>query len=296
VLRQARQDGRRTAHPEGKAVTDEIIELLDGRARLLRVGPTGDRTCERELSLPALLAWLADRAVAAAGYQTPLVIPGARHVAVLGAKTVIVVEQAPRVQRVQWINAGDDPSLPEDAFVDRLLAFPYIIFILSYEDGEPDGYHQLYYRTRPLDRLDAPLLQANLLNVTQGRDSRAHWLCLGQNPAGDLPWPARMEQALQSFWGTPFNLDFEVPRGSGFTRLRTLDPRIASAKQWEAASRLDPLFPLTIPWPEAGLTLEEAVQESLASIRPPAFPTSLQGLADAMYRIPTEELPCSPSI
>jgi hypothetical protein len=91
---------------------------------------------------------------------------------------------------------------------------------------------------------------------------------------------------LRSFWETPFTMDFEVPRGSDFTRSRDLDPRIGSVTQWEQASAADPLFPLAVAWPDTGLTLAEAVAESLSSVAPPRFPTSVQELADVLYRLP----------
>jgi hypothetical protein len=262
-----------------------ILELQDGVARLLRSGPGGERTCEREIPVGALLDWLAERAVAARGFETHLLAPGTRYIRALGRKTVLVLEEPPRRRRVIWVNGGDNPGLPEDASIPRWLAFPYVVIVLSFEDGEGDGYHQLYYRTTPLDSLDAPLLHANLLNVTTGRDSPAHWLCLGQEPLASLDWPEKVQQALHTLWATPFNFDFEVPRGSGFTRLRTLDPRIVSGAVWERASEVDPLFPLQVNWPPAGLTLREAVAESLASIRPPVFPRDVESVADAVYRL-----------
>jgi hypothetical protein len=266
--------------------TGALIELRSDVARLLRVRADGERVCEREVSLSALLGWLAARAVAATGCETPLLVPGTRAVHRLGDKTVVVIEQPPQRRRVVWANAGEDASLPEDAPVPRWLAFPYVVILLSFENGEADGYHQLYYRVAPLDTLDAPLQQANLLNVTTGRGSPAHWLCIGQAPLQQLDWPTRLERALESLWDAPFNLDFEVPRGSGYTRLRRIDPRIASAAAWEEASRADPLFPLHVAWPSAGLTLREAVAESLASTARPRFPDDLASLADALYRVP----------
>jgi hypothetical protein len=92
--------------------------------------------------------------------------------------------------------------------------------------------------------------------------------------------------ALRSFWDTPFTMDFEVPRGSDFTRSRDLDARISSVAHWEQASVANPLFPLSVAWPDTGLTLQEAVAESLLSAPPPRFPASVEELADILYRIP----------
>jgi hypothetical protein len=264
-------------------LAEELIELRGDTARCLQAGVEDS---QRTVSLQALLDWLAQRATESSGYETPLLPPGTRLVKQRGRKTAVVVEQPPQVRTVEWINDGEDPSLAPDAFVARRFAFPYLVFVLSFDEGELDGYQQLYYRAAPLDGLDAPLLQANLLNVTIGGDSPANWLCLGRQPVAELEWPARVETALRSFWATPFNLDFEAPRGSGFTRLRSLDPRVSSAAAWESASAEDPLFPLAIEWPPARLTLGEAVEETLRTAARPPYPASLAELVDVFYRLP----------
>lgn len=260
----------------------EVLEARGEYIRLLSVDGAEELTCTRQVPIKAFLRTLADRAVSAAGLQTPLLAPGTRLVSTRGTKTVVVVEQAPQVRPVRWINDTDD------GYEIRRLAFPFLVFIFSFDSGELDAYQQLYYRVEPLDRLDAPLRQANLLNVTVASDGPAHWLCLGHQPTAELEWPHRVEAALENFWSATFNRDFEVPRGSGFTRLAGLDPRICSVEAWEAASRVDPLFPLKIDWPAAEVTLGQAIIESMAWNSPPMFPDNLAGLADTLYRVPVE--------
>jgi len=262
---------------------EELIELRRDRARCFQ---SGVEHTDRTVSIESLLGWLRRRATDAAGFETPLLIPGTRLVKQLGHRTAIVVEQPPQVRTVDWINDGEDPSLPTDAYVRRRFAFPYLVFVLSFDDAELDGYQLRVYVTSPLASLESPLLEANMLNVTTGRDSPASWLCIGRQEVAALDWPDKVESALRSFWATPFNLDFEAPRGSGYTRLRSLDPRVRSAVAWEQASLDDPLFPLSVPWPAAGLSLAEAVEETLRMAVPAQFPTKLQDIVDAIYRLP----------
>lgn len=257
-----------------------MLEASDDTIRLLAGDSRDGSRCAREVPLAGLLTWLSSRAVEASGFQTPLLAPGTRFFQTRGDHTVAVVEQPPQIRSVQWVNEA------QDGFEPRRLAFPFLVFVFSFEGGELDAYQQLYYRTAPLDGLDAPLLHANLLNVTCGSDSPAHWLCLGHEPVAELAWPAKLAAALDNFWTAGFNYDLEVPRGSGFTRLRHLDPRVSSVESWEAASRENPSFPLSIDWPEAGLTLRQAVDESMCWTRAPVFPSSFQELADALYRVP----------
>lgn len=219
------------------------------------------------------------------GYQTPLLPPTVRYIEQRLDKTVVVVEQPPQVRRVLWVNDGENPGISHDEYVERSLAFPFVVLLLSFDGAELDGRQQLYYRRAPLSSLEDPLLQPNLLNVTPDRDSGACWLCLGKiGPAAS--WAERIAGAVESFWASGFNHDFDVPRGSGFTLLHGLDPRIATASAWEDASRQDSLFPLGIDWPDAGLCLGDAIGFAYAGEQPAPGLSSLDQVGDILYRVP----------
>lgn len=262
----------------------EQVLLTAFHAELLRPGPTGP-TLERRVALSEMLDAFAG-AVRQAGFETPLLPAGVRMWRQAGGHTVVVFEQPPQVRRVHWVNDGERPDLDYDAYIERTLAFPYTVFVFSFDGGVADGHQQLYYRTAPLKDMDDPLLMPNLLNVTIGGDAPVCWACLGKLPEGLATWDQRVSAAVGGFWSAGFNHDFDVPRGACFTRLTGLDPRIASVDAWERASRADPLFPLGIPWPDTGVTLAGAVEAAAGNRDPVPVPATLGDLGDLLYRVP----------
>ncbi|MEK7217288.1 MAG: hypothetical protein AAB289_17020 [Chloroflexota bacterium] len=262
----------------------EHIRLTSQRAELYR-GSAATPTLERAVPLPRFLESLAE-ATRREGIETPLLPVGTRLWRQRGDHTTVVVEQAPQMRRVQWVNDGERPELAWEAYIERTLAFQYTVFVFSFDQGVLDGRQQLYYRNQPLVSLQDGLLMPNLLNVTVGGDSPACWACLGKPNAEAVSWGERISAAVAGFWSAGFNHDFDVPRGSCFSKLTHLDPRIETVAAWELASLADPLFPLTLPWPPAGMTLVQAVDAAGWERDPEPGPVSLEDLGDLIYRLP----------
>ena len=271
----------------------ELIEIEGEEVRLYLDG-AGERRLDRRVGVERLVDAIARMDREVRGERTPLLAPGVLYFEQRGPKTVVVVQQPPRVRRVRWIADPDSTSAAEE-YRERALAFPYVVILLSFDGAGLDGRGQLYYRAEPLGSLEDELLQPNLLNVTQGNDTPHCWLCLGRLDMQDLPWSERIGRSLEFLWQSGFNYDFEVPRGSCFTRARDLDPRIATVEEWERSSCANPLFSLEVPWPAIGVTLAGAVAASLQGAPRLTLPRSSQDLADLLYRLPEAEAPPPPS-
>lgn len=262
----------------------EHIRLTSQRAELYRLG--GDALAlERAAPLRGFLESLAV-ATRKGGFETPLLPVGVRLWRHRGDHTTVVVEQAPQLRRVQWVNDGEAPELPWEAYVERTLAFPYIVFVFSFDHEVLDGRQQLYYCNAPLASLEDDLLMPNLLNVTVGGDSPVCWACLGKPNAAAVGWGERISGAVAGFWSAGFNHDFDVPRGSCFSKLTGLDPRVETVAAWERASLADPLFPLAIAWPPAGVSLADAIEAAGWERDIEHGPETLADLGDIIYRLP----------
>lgn len=268
---------------------EELIEIEGDEVRLY-LDDVEARRLDRRVAVDHFVDEIARLAREVRGERTPLLAPGVLYFEQRGPKTVVVVQQPPQVRRVRWI-ADPDSTTAAEEYRERALAFPYVVIVLSFDGASLDGRGQLYYRAEPLNSLEDELLQPNLLNVTQGNDTPHCWLCLGRLEMGSLSWSDRIARSLEFLWQSGFNYDFEVPRGSCFTRARDLDPRIATVEAWERTSREHPLFPLEIPWPATGVTLAGAVAASLQGATRLTLPRSGQDLADLLYRLPEVEAP-----
>jgi hypothetical protein len=51
---------------------------------------------------------------------------------------------------------------------------------------------------------------------------------------------------------------------------------------WEAATRRDPFFPLTVKWQPVGITIGQIIEGMLAAVAPARLPTSAMELAQIL--------------
>jgi hypothetical protein len=98
----------------------------------------------------------------------------------------------------------------------------------------------------------------NLWNVQAAESPLARCrACLRGRPEGlERSVGEQAASLIEYFWATGFNQDIE---DNCFDRAKGRDPRIATLDAWEAATRADSLFPLTLPWEPVGLTLGTAL-------------------------------------
>jgi hypothetical protein len=188
-----------------------------------------------------------------------------------GTVTGVVIEMPPGPRRVRWI-ADDSPAPygPGSRYESRFLSFPWVVLVIVFVGGSLSGYQQAFFRTVPLASLDDPLCYTNLLNVAEGYGQES-WVCLTglRGDLSGLAWDEKVTAVTEHFWQAAFNRSSEEHEGNSYWgRFRQLDPRLASADAWEAASRADPYFALGIEWPRASRPVGRVLFEMLDAVAP----------------------------
>lgn len=247
---------------------DDAIQIEGTAVRLYRRGRDGAQVLSREAKVEDLVRALRGRGL-------PLLPAGARWARQVGRALATVVEHPPQVRAMRW--AGDTRV--------RYLAFPFIIYVLIYDQESLETMH-VFFRPRPLGSEVDPLYVPTLLNVQATPTAAAYCrACLRGHPDWfEQPLAAQAERALEFFWDSGFDLDVA---DNTHTRFAGCDPRLASPEAWEAATRHDPLFPIEVSWPPAHTHLADAVDTLLAlRSREVRLPEDVSDLADAIIRLP----------
>ena len=212
----------------------------------------------------------------------PVLPPGTRWLAARKDLLFLVVEHSPQCRSLQgsWEKKGGDD------YRTYRLAFPYVLYLLSFYRGDLQEM-KMFYRVSPLTSLKDTLYHTNLPNV---RGEPGHYgsqrVCLRYRPEmlEGVPLVQAVPALIDFFWSTGFNQDIT---GSAFERAQGLDPRLASFEAWEAATREDPLFPLRIDWERAAQTIPGLWLECLKLHGETDEPLgSAAELADILYRLP----------
>jgi hypothetical protein len=194
----------------------------------------------------------------------------------------LVVEHPPqcRTLRVSRGKKGENDYQP------YRLAFPYIIYVLTFyrEDFEE---MKMFFRNATLTSPTDTLYHTNLPNV---RGEPGHYgsqrVCLRYRPEmlEGVPLAEAVPALIEFFWSTGFNQDIG---DSAFQRAQGRDPRFASLAAWEAASRVNPLFPLEVDWEPVDRDLPGLWSECLKLHGETEQPVaSAAELADILYRLP----------
>jgi len=212
----------------------------------------------------------------------PLLPPGSRWLCRRKDLLCLVVEDPPQCRTLR-VSRGKQG---EDEYHAYRLAFPYVIYVLNfYREGFEEM--KMFFRNSSLSSLRDTLYHTNLPNV---RGEPGHYgsqrVCLRYRPEmlEGVPLAQAVPALLQFFWSTGFNQDIA---NSAFERAQSLDPRFASLKAWEAASREHPLFPLEVDWEPAGRDLPGLWAECLKLHGETAAPIATASeLADILYRLP----------
>jgi hypothetical protein len=256
-----------------KALMGEYIEIEGGVVRLLRHGHPKGEPPDRQVSLDAFLQTLLD---ATGGFRLlPLLPVGTRFILGRGPDLLIAVEQPPQVRHVTWRPGGAEGAA-------RALAFPYVVYLLLFHQGAFEEM-RIYYRPAPLASDTDPLYLSNLWNVSATETPMAKCrACLqGRPPFDELTLAAQVQTVIEFFWGTEFNTAIEE---SCFQRAARRDARIVTLEAWEAASRRDPFFPLTVTWEPTGSGLRETAERLMIWRGTPRPVEDAADLVDLIYR------------
>jgi hypothetical protein len=265
----------------------------------IRLEIVGERVVCKQGGRETLSAHLSDFLEAVLHRADAMLLPdaipeGVRFIRRRGEVVVLVLEEQAQVRTVRWL-ADDSPApLGRGArYRTARLAFPFVILILAFREGGLTGYQQCFYRASPLRSLQDPLYFPNLYNVASAY-RQACWLCLTglkDNLTG-LLWEEKLRAVRKHFWGAAFNASSEIHEGMSYWRaMRGVDPRVASLDAWEAATKQDPFFPLTVLWRPAGKTVGQVLIEMLNAIaphRPPSSAAELGALLPLCPRCPTD--------
>lgn len=188
-----------------------------------------------------------------------------------GAVVGVVIEMPGGPRHVRWIaDDSPDPFGRKAKLVDRHLSFPWVVLLVVFGGGELSNVQQAFYRNAPIRSLNDELYRTNLLNVAHGYE-QDDWVCLArlQGLLGELDWPARIRTVTDHFWNAAFNRSSEVHEGnSRWGSDQAVDPRLATADSWEAATRADPYFALQVPWQRAPHNVGETLASMLELIAP----------------------------
>ncbi len=180
-----------------------------------------------------------------------------------GRVTGVVIEMPPGPRLVRWM---DD----EGGEVDRRLAFPWVVLLVVFADGELSGMQQAFYRNAPLCSPDDELCLTNLLNVARGYDQES-WICLVnlRRRLARLGWEERVRSVTAHFWQAAFNRSADLAEGNSYWEpARAVDKRVASAEAWEAATAANPYFPLEVRWRRASRPLRSMLEAMLEHVAP----------------------------
>lgn len=201
----------------------------------------------------------------------PIMLPkGTRVAYTKGIRTVFLIEEEPTVRCLSFSQAVDDgPSIAgvsRQGFRRYNLSLPYLYFMTTFDDQKCVSFSVFLSNTRMND-MSHKLHPVPLPNVW--REKRNHGdlhfpMCMGENADGEsfwstingLPIPRQTEALISGFWSRTFNGHL----GAGV--YKTIDERLSSLSRWEEESQQDPLFALTIKWPD-GKTANHLVQQLL---------------------------------
>jgi hypothetical protein len=182
--------------------------------------------------------------------------PNCRFIEPLSRGFLVVVEEPPAFRTVfidkglkrefeQLRDAGklDDYEIPPDFLQSTHipyhlnLAIPYSIFIMWVTEYYSIGQTEIYFRTSQLKGLSDNLLRAPFLNIPDGQT-----VCY--NPPGKQhSLTAAIQGAVKAFWESVFNRDFNY----NYVSYRKA-PILGNYLEWEAMSRINPMFIYTAEW------------------------------------------------
>ena len=223
---------------------------------------------DREVTLPDLLAELSQSHLAI----TPRLPAGCRLWLRSGTtgRQVFVVEQAPGRRTIEYhasTRVGAEP-------VSYRVALPYVVFVVSTHGEQIEGL-ATFFRTEPVDSLDAPLLCSTLPNTSDDGN-----VCLGSVRVSGASVGERVDALLAAFWSSRFNSDIRrhpLPFTGGF-------------RAWASRSRHDPLAALTLSYDPYWRTLRQVVAQ-MAGIAPTDLPAAPAGEPSPQTEVWTPDPP-----
>jgi hypothetical protein len=239
------------------------IELTDKVAKIM----LGEQ-CVKTVSVEELI----HKAIGILGCK-PLfpeaIPPTVRWIQTRAEFTCVVTELNAGPRTVKWI-ADDSPVDYGEGvkYRERRISLPFIVLPLLFQ-GPKLVDARLYYRTRPITGPleQAELFRPNLLNVSDvpGSTQRT-WFCIQYVDVTNLGWYEKIREVGNHLVLSGFNRSSEHHEHHSYWSDSVKDPpdpRVAGIDAWEAGTREDPNFAVTVNWPSAEVTVAEVVNSLL---------------------------------
>jgi hypothetical protein len=270
-------------------VDDGFIELQDKEAILYRVESNGDKPLkkmERKVAISDLLAKITSERNGQAIVETPILPNGTRFYQKIGKDEIVVVEQSPQVRTINVQSYGK-----------FTVSLPYVVYFFYLYEGEIPNYQsRMFFRNAPIESLADKLYHSNVTHVNNRKSDGIGHICTSEDvgPTGNLS--EKIIAKMNGFWDSNFRGFESSYKGNNLTdsyhKSRNLDPKISSLEAWQAASALDPLFVLGIPWMDTGRTVSEMLYDIKDRNKNESRTNIIQDtgqLADLMYRLKEAE-------
>ena len=132
------------------------------------------------------------------------------------------------------------------------LALPYVIFIMHISDHNELICGQVFFRVARLTGMADYLLKAPFTNI-----SEKQYICYGNSAFGQVKTLNNaVEKAINSFWTAEFNTDYTY----NYRAYKEI-AGISSYMEWQALSRIDPMFIYNVDWIKIPMSISEGVSE-----------------------------------
>ncbi len=151
-----------------------------------------------------------------------------------GGLQAIVIEQPPMLRTIYTSRDLADTNRSH-----YTVAFPFVQFILGFADGDFTSM-RVSYSTVSIQSIDDYVYQPNLTNI--GNFDVCHGFPGHQSSRASFS--EKVQEVISHFWNSEFNTD----RSSTFESYRSRDKRLNGMSKWEAASKADNNFPLSVAW------------------------------------------------
>lgn len=230
--------------------------------------------------------------------------PNCRYVERTNRGTILIIEEPPAVRTVRI-------SIKMDMLLSRLreenklekygykdykyvsskpnnftLAFPYVIFILFFNDYYEYFRGKIFIRAQQMTGLSDVLLKIPMLNINSDQN-----VCMGDKIGGKRQSLYQAtKNAIDVWWGSSFNFDYRENYG-----LYQQTPIINNYLEWQYFSQENPMFIFSVDWFRYNLnmyqTIEKIKTDAAATTRKNLNYTDMVKIFNKPIETGTEEKP-----
>lgn len=196
--------------------------------------------------------------------------PNCRYVERTSRGTIVLIEEPPAVRTVRisikmaslLYKLKEENKLEKYGYKDYeytagyphkfTLAFPYVIFLLFFNDYYSYFRGQIFIRAQQITGLSDVLLKAPMLNINQEQN-----VCFGDRIGGERQslYDA-VRHSIDVWWGSSFNFDY---RENYHAYQQT--PIINNYLEWQYFSQEDPMFIYGVDWLKHNKNIYQAIQQ-----------------------------------